>query len=158
MAVIGGLSWLALRLDDLLFGGPDWHWLFWLIYLAVFAFTLGRWLGGWIFGWYLLLTCRYCDMNHNDAFSAMRLDSHRHFLRIRILGDKLTVFPIKIDRVPSRHDWRENPERETDRLASVFISQPPMQPGLIEPPIEIKARQAPSTSEVKTPSQLPTGQ
>ncbi len=46
MAVIGGLSWLALRLHGLLFGGLHWHWLFWLVYLAVFAFTLGRWLGG----------------------------------------------------------------------------------------------------------------
>ena len=69
-----------------------WHWLLWAFYLAAFAFTVGRWLAGIIFGLTLMITCRYFDMNHNDAFSAMQLDSHRHFLRIRMLGDKLTIF------------------------------------------------------------------
>jgi len=94
-------------------------------------------------------------MNHNDAFSAMKLDSHRHFLRIRIEGDTLRVYSIKLDSVPTRDQWRENEQRNTDPSVSVFVPQPPMMPRLIEPPIDIQARLAPSTTAVRTPSELP---
>jgi hypothetical protein len=155
MLIVGGISLLALWISRWFFSSIEWHWFFWLIYLALFAFTLGRWVAGHIFGWSLLITCRYFDMNHNDAFSAMRLDSHRHFLRLRIVGETVTVFPIKIDKVPTRDQWQENPERAKNPLASVFRPNPAMQPGLIEPPIEIRAQHARPTSEVKTPSELP---
>ena len=65
-----------------------------------------------IFGWNLFITCRKFGMNHNDAFSAMKLDSHRHFLRICIDGDTVTVFPIKLAKVPGRKGWRYNPKDE----------------------------------------------
>jgi hypothetical protein len=155
MLIVGGISLLALWISRWFFSSIEWHWFFWLIYLALFAFTLGRWVAGHIFGWSLLITCRYFDMNHNDAFSAMRLDSHRHFLRLRIVGETVTVFPIKIDKVPTRDQWQENPERAKNPLASVFRPNPAMQPGLIEAPIEIRAQHARPTSEVKTPSELP---
>jgi hypothetical protein len=120
MVVIVSISWLALWINGKLLSWVEWHWLGWLIYLALFMFTLGRWLAGYIFGWNLLITCRHFDMNHNDAFSAMQIDSHRHFLRLRILGDAVTVYPIKIEQVPRRNDWRKNPERLTNPAASVF--------------------------------------
>jgi len=143
------------RSNHLLFSWVEWHWLGWLIFVAVPVFVVGRWVAGKIFGWNLLLTCRYRNINHNDAFSAMKLDSHRHFLRIRILGDTLAVFPVKLDRVPKRDEWRENPARQANPFASVFVSEPAMEPKLVEMPIEIRAHHAPSTTEVKTPSQLP---
>jgi hypothetical protein len=155
MLAIVGISLLALWVNARVFAWVEWHWLAWLVYLAAFALTLGRWLAGKIFGWNLLFTSRHFGMNHNDAFSAMKLDSHRHFLRIGILGDKLTVFPVKVDRVPSRDQWRENPERKNDKRASVFISDPAMKPGLVEQPFEIRAHDAAATTEVKTPGQLP---
>jgi hypothetical protein len=155
MAVIVGISWLALWINREIFGWVEWHWFWRLVLLGSITFTLGRWMAGKIFGWNLLLTCRHLDINHNDAFSALKLDSHRHFLRMRILGDTLTIFPIRLDRVPTRDQWRENPERRTNRFASVFIADPAMRPELIEKPFEIRAPYAPSTAEVKTPSQLP---
>jgi hypothetical protein len=155
MAVIVGISWLALWINREIFGWVEWHWFWRLVFLGSITFTLGRWIAGKIFGWNLLLTCRHLDINHNDAFSALKLDSHRHFLRMRILGDTLTIFPIRLDRVPTRDQWRENPERRTNRFASVFIADPAMRPELIEKPFEIRAPYAPSTAEVKTPSQLP---
>jgi hypothetical protein len=32
--------------------------------------------------------------NHNDAFSSIRLDSHRNFLRLRIKGDDVSIYPV----------------------------------------------------------------
>jgi hypothetical protein len=45
---------------------------------------------------------RWWNLNHNDAFSAMRLDSHRNFLRLRIKDDAVTIYPIGLNRVPRR--------------------------------------------------------
>ena len=118
MAVIVGISALAWWINERVLSQMlerwhvHWHWLFWLAYLGAFAFTLGRWAAGKIFGWNLFITCRKFGMNHNDAFSAMKLDSHRHFLRICIDGDTVTVFPIKLAKVPGRKGWRYNPKDE----------------------------------------------
>jgi Calcineurin-like phosphoesterase len=152
MAVIVGISALAWWINERVLS-LHWHWLGWLAYLAAFAVTLGRWAAGKIFGWSLFITCRKFGMNHNDAFSAMRLDSHRHFLRIRILDDTVTVFPIKLDKVPGRKGWRFNPENERDRCPSVFSPAVDMRPVLIEKPIEI--RQSTTTTQVKIPGELP---
>jgi hypothetical protein len=138
----------------------SWHWLGWLVYLSVFAFTLGRWVAGHIFGWSLIIVCRYFKMSHNDAFSAMKLDSHRHFLRLRIIGDAVTVFPIKIDKVPLRKEWLYNPKDKRERTPSVFIPRSAMNPQLIEQPIEIRADHnsaATTTMQVKSPGELPHG-
>jgi hypothetical protein len=162
MAVIVGISVLALGMNKWVLSPIltrlhlHWHWLFWLAYLGAFAFTLGRWAAGHIFGLYLLITCRKLDMNHRDAFSAMRLDSHRHFLRIRILGDTVTVFPIKLDKVPGRKGWRYNPKDERNRSPSVFSPAVAMEPELIEEPIEIRVdHESTATSQVKVPGELP---
>lgn len=138
----------------------SWHWLGWLVYLSVFAFTLGRWVAGHIFGWSLIIVCRYFKMSHNDAFSAMKLDSYRHFLRLRIIGDAVTVFPIKIDKVPLRKEWLYNPKDKRERTPSVFIPRSAMNPQLIEQPIEIRADHnsaATTTMQVKSPGELPHG-
>jgi len=153
--VIAGISGLALLLNWLLLYWIGWNWLLWLGYLAIFAFTLGRWLSGKIFGLTLMYTCRYHDMNHNDAFSSMQLDSHRNFLRIRILRDTLTVFPVKLDKVPARNEWRKNPARQTNPTAAVFDTEVAMNPELVEKPIVIQAQHAPTTAEVRTPGELP---
>jgi hypothetical protein len=155
LACIVILSGAVLWLNERLLAGYQWHWFPWLLILAGVALTLGRWLAGKIFGWNLLLTCRYFDINHNDAFSAMKLDSHRHFLRIRIKDDTLTIYPIKLDAVPTREQWRENPEYTKNTIASVFVADPPLAPRLIEEPIVIHAQRAPSTTDVKMPSELP---
>jgi hypothetical protein len=102
----------------------------------------GELAGGFIFGLNLLLTCRFLDMNHNDAFSAMRLDSHRHFLRMKIDGDELTIYPIGLDRVPARNEWKESsPTAVGSKLEPP--DRPEFQPRLIEPPIVVRMHRVP---------------
>ena len=43
MLVIGAISLLAWWINKSLLSWVPWHWLGWLIYLSLFAFTLGRW-------------------------------------------------------------------------------------------------------------------
>jgi hypothetical protein len=155
MGVIAGLSWCALWINDLLASGFDWYWLWWLVALAVPILLMGPWLSGTIFGVNLMLGCRYFDINHNDAFSAMKLDSHRHFVRIRVLGDEATVYAVKLETVPVRGDWRENPARSENRVASVFTADPPLKPQLVEAPIIVQVGAVASTSDIRTPAELP---
>jgi len=134
--------------------GPWWAW---LIVMGIFVIPIGGMLAGFIFGLNLLVTCMWFDMNHNDAFSAMRLFDYRHFLRIRIVGDQITVYPIGIERVPRRNEWRDNPAAAADPTAPYFIPSDDMVPHLIEQPIVISGWQVPPTTEVKTPGELPGG-
>lgn len=157
MLAIGIISFLACWINKNFLSWISWHWLFWLGYLSLFAFTLGRWAAGHIFGLSLLITCRLLNLNHNDAFSAMKLYSHRHFLRLRIIGDTVTVFPIKLEKVPDRAQWKYNPKHEREKCPSVFRPEPAMQAELIEDPIEIVAEHARSTKQMKTPSEVSSG-
>ena len=91
-----------------------------------------------LFGLYLYVLSRWFKLNHNDAFSAMRLDSHRNFLRLRITDDEVAIFPIGLDRVPRRREWREN----TGHLGSpapAFVPATPLRPRLIEGPIVVRS-------------------
>ncbi|MBL8590235.1 MAG: metallophosphoesterase [Methylobacteriaceae bacterium] len=79
---------------------------------------------------------RWFDIDHNDAFSAIRRDTHRHFLRIRIRGDEVTLFPIGLDRPPRRRDWRVNADG-AGRPAPAYVPDPPLAPHLIEGPVRL---------------------
>lgn len=152
MAAIIGLSYFALTSGFWLFGGPNAHWFCWLLSLAVIVIPAGFFLAGTLFGLNLYITCRWFDMNHNDAFSSMRLDTHRHFLRMRILGDQITIYPVGLENIPSRNQWTENPKRPkapTDPSESVFLPPKDMTPHLIEPAVQVYFGMALSTSDVK---------
>lgn len=112
----------------------------WALAFGVEVIPTGGFLGGLLFGLNLLITCRWFNMNHNDAFSAMRLDSFRHFLRIRIKGDEVKIFPIGIDDVPRRQDWRVNEKwKEGDPSHPAYVPARPLAPKLIEDPLVIEA-------------------
>jgi hypothetical protein len=111
----------------------------WLFALSPPLIAFGGLVAGALFGANLYFTSRFFDMNHNDAFSSLRLDSHRHFLRLRIKGDQLTIYPIGLDAVPKRSEWKENPERD-DPSAPRIVPVLPLEPKLIEMPIEVDAK------------------
>lgn len=67
-------------------------------------------VGGFLWGLYLTTASWFWGDHSNGAFSALRLDSYRHFLRLKIEGDKLTIYPIGIDKSPQRDHWKHNPE------------------------------------------------
>lgn len=142
-------DWLSRQL-----GLDDWHWIARFAVVAAPVALSGPWIAGKLYGLSLWLGCKYQDLSHNDAFSSMQLDSYRHFLRIRLQGDTATIFPVKLDRVPTRDMWKMNPKRTPDSEQSVLVPDPDLQAGLIEPAIFIQARTTTTTSEVKTPDEL----
>jgi hypothetical protein len=103
-----------------------------LVLMSVFGFV-----GAFVFGLYLMLTCLAFGLHYNEAFSAMRLDRYRHFLRLRIEKDRLTIFPVGLDRCPTRKQWILNTTTDSP-TAPVYVPQKELQPFLIEGPIIIR--------------------
>jgi hypothetical protein len=155
VAAIALLCWITTWLAEFIIPVQQWHWLPWFGFVAAMSISVGSPIAGTLFGLYLLVSCKYFGINNNDAFSSLKLDSHRHFLRIRIQGDRLEVYPIALDRVPARHEWVSNPKRACDKTESVFALPDHVRPRLIEGPVVISARKAPAASEVKAPKDVP---
>lgn len=132
------LTWLFEKINTNVLGLEGiWPWFFVLGFEMV---PSGLVIGGFIFGLYLLITCRWLDMNHNDAFSAMRLDCYRHFLRLRIKGDEVAIFPIGLDKVPKRDEWRINSNWTGDQPSEpAYCATYKLPPHLIERPIIVRA-------------------
>lgn len=120
---------------------------FWLT-TAEFV-TIGGFAGGLIWGAYLSYICGKKGLHYNDAFSAMRLDSYRHFLRMRIKGDELTIYPIGIDQAPVRSDWSVNAKAAKDnQKEAIYLPSKPLGEHLIEGPVIIRAQKVQSVEEV----------
>jgi len=122
---------------------PSWGW-FGLF--GVEMVSAGGLVSGTIFGLYLALSCSVFGINNNDAFSAIRRNSHRHFLRMRIAGD-LTIYPIKLDRIPRRKEWRKNTAPNAHPLFTAELT-----PELIEDPIVIDPQTVKSVREIESES------
>lgn len=111
------------------------YWAATLVEFLAFGFV-----GGLIWGLYLLLTCLIGARHSNDAFSAMRLDSYKNFLRMRIKGDELMVYPIGLDAPPRRDGWMANPRAEKgNQNEPIVMPRHPIEPRIIEGPIVIAA-------------------
>jgi hypothetical protein len=97
-------------------------------------------VGGWIvgsviLGLYLLVSLNGFGRHHNEAFSSLKIEDWKHFLRLRIdaAGD-LTIFPIGIERVP--RTWRAAGAGTRSRYVPDDPRATP--PKLVEPPIAIR--------------------
>ena len=115
--------------------------LIWLIEMS----AVGTIIGGYLFGVYLYYTSKlaWLNLNHNDAFSSMRLESYKNFLRIRITDEEVQIFPIGLKDVPARSQWKFN-DKQTPSNPSVYIPEIELEPHLIEGPIVIRASTPPS--------------
>ena len=98
---------------------------------------IGGLFAGAVWGTYLTISSffrRHCD----EAFSSMRITDFRHFLRLKIEPDKLTIYPIGLKNVPSRGQWRlADLDRDGVLMGPEFLPPKPFKPVLIDEPIVI---------------------
>ena len=109
--------------------------------------VIGGLVAAELFGIYLAVSSAVLNLNHNDAFSSMRRNSHRHILRMRIVANEVRLYPIALKRIPRRHQWRRN-DAVTGSPAPAFVPTAPLTPHLIEPPILIRVPSALPSPEV----------
>ena len=94
-------------------------------WLVVLGGSLAALVSGTLFGVYLLVCLNGFGRHWNEAFSSIRVEGFKSFLRIHVAPDgRITVFPIGLRRVP-------------DTVGLARPDQEALQPHLIERAIEI---------------------
>jgi hypothetical protein len=98
------VGWLALALTvkgfDLYYGSVAQ-----LLLSGLVTFIVGGPVGAFILGVYLFVSIRIFGRHSNEAFSSLRIQDFKQWLRLRIdAAGGLTIHAIAIDRVPRR--WR----------------------------------------------------
>ncbi len=106
---------------------------------ALLSILIGGFIGALIMGFYWTLTSVLFNMHCGDAFGALMIKDYKHFLRMRIQGDSLTIYPVAIEKVPGRRGWRVPSTDERLSSPSQIVPKRPLKPHLIEPAIVIKA-------------------
>jgi hypothetical protein len=99
------VGWGALLLTveglDLYYGS-----LLQLLLSGIVTVILGAIVGPFILGFYLFVSIRVFGRHSTEAFSSLRIQDFKQWLRLRIdAAGGLTIYAIAIDRVPRR--WRE---------------------------------------------------
>ncbi len=105
---------------------------------------IGGLIGGFIFGAYLWFCYRWLGAHWNDTFSALAIDDHKNFLRMKFEPTRLTIYPIGLDKVARRRTiwnfWRRvnwRLVRDWDGKGPMVIPSGKLRPHLIEGPIVI---------------------
>lgn len=131
LAAMFAFGWFTLYAAERWLGasGPT----LWL--LEAVAMVAGGWfVGSLIMGLYLLISVNVFGRHSEEAFSSMRIEDYKHFLRLHVGRDgRLTIWPVKIERVPRR--WRDR--GPDDLTMSRVVPDAPLRPALIEPPIRV---------------------
>ncbi|MDX2204074.1 MAG: hypothetical protein NW223_15085 [Hyphomicrobiaceae bacterium] len=117
-----------------------------LLYAGL-SVLVGGIVGAFIFGCYWVLTSALFRM-HQDAFSALAIKDYKNFLRMKVEKDQLTIYPIALDEVPGRMDWRETKPDEHPQQRPLIVPKTPMRPRLIEAPIVIKRADVPPYAQM----------
>lgn len=107
-----------------------------LLGLAV-LFLAGWLVSSLIMGAYLLIAINGFGRHCNDAFSSLRVEDYKHFLRLHIRRDgALVIYPIGLPRVPRR--WRKVVGAAPGEPKVIPDDpHPDTRPRLIEPPIVV---------------------
>lgn len=120
----------------------------WRVLLAGFAILLsGGIVGSFIMGLYLLISLNVFGVHHNEAFSALKIEDYKNFLRLKIseTGD-LTIFPIGVERV--NKNWTSYDRSIVPHIEPVEPCKID-KPFLIESPIKYAKLHKPRDGEVK---------
>ena len=99
---------------------------------------LGALVGGSLWGFYWVLTGLF-RMHSSEAFAALRIKNYKNFLRLKFERDKLTIYPLAIDKVPGPDHWMNAPRGKANPFPSnpKLIAVKPIDVRLIENPIVI---------------------
>ena len=74
-----------------------------LLIAGALVFVCGGVVGGVLLGLYLLISVQVFGRHSNEAFSSLRIQDYKQWLRMHFAADgTLTIFAIGIDRVPRR--------------------------------------------------------
>jgi hypothetical protein len=123
------IGWLALLFTtrglDMTFGHTAQ-----LLLSGAITFIVGGPVGAFIMGLYLLISVQLFGRHSEQAFSALRIQDYKSWLRLRIDAQgALTIYAIGIERVPRK--WKEG-KRSTGEVSTVPDDNRATPPHLVE--------------------------
>ena len=102
--------------------------------VAMLVAGAGWLVGSVLMGLYLLISLNVFGRHSEQAFSALRIEDYKHFLRLHIDREgALRIYPIRIERVPRR--WRAR--TADDGTPSQVVPEDGFEPSMIEPPVSV---------------------
>ncbi len=108
------------------------------LYVSSLTFIGGWFVGSEVMDLYLLISLNVFKRHSNEAFSSLRIQDYKNFLRLHLASDgTLTIYPIGIDKVPRRWEYTTPPK------GSHYHPKEDLKPHLIEEPIVIPAKEKP---------------
>lgn len=134
-----GLGWVGYFLVMRVLNGIGGEYGNLISFLTVIAvsFVGGYVVGSVIMGLYLFVSLHFFGRHDNEAFSSLKIEDYKNFLRLRISREELTIYPLKIERVPREQEWQRFPKTGNE----VEYYEPPdagsSLPELIEEPIHV---------------------
>jgi hypothetical protein len=88
---------------------PTYVSLVWLASIVIICGIGGYLLGSIIMGVYLFVSLRIFGRHDNEAFSALKIEDYKNFLRMHIDADgNLKIYPVKIEKVAREWDYEPN--------------------------------------------------
>jgi hypothetical protein len=118
---------------------------------------IGGFIGALLWGVYWVLAGCLMRMHTEDAFAALRIQDYRNFLRLKFEPDKLTIYPIGLDRTPSSDHWMEPPkDRPQPPHNPQLVATRPIPIHLIEEPIVIYSASEHRPEEWPAETAMPT--
>lgn len=127
------IGWGALALAQWLLPGAGF---LQFVTAGALVFAGGWVVGSAVMGLYLLVSLNLFGRHSEEAFSALAIQDFKNFLRIHVAADgTLTIYPVRIDRVPRR--WRERDASQPGN-PSRLVPDEPLAPALIEAPIVLR--------------------
>jgi hypothetical protein len=100
-------------------------------------------VGSIIFAAFLFLVFTLFGWNSTEAFSSFRYSGYKNFLRIHVTKEKVTVYPIGIDKVCK--SWDYDPRAKSNEASWLKPSGGTIEMRLIEPEFTILAPSSPVT-------------
>jgi hypothetical protein len=92
---------------------------------------LGGIVGGFIFGAYWVIAGRLARMHTGDSFGALGIRDYKNFLRMKFEKDKLTIYPIGVDKLPGTKACRMD-SNDPALDGHPLLKLNPLEPVLIE--------------------------
>jgi hypothetical protein len=109
---------------------------------AATSIVVGGVIGAFVFGCYWVVTSVLFGM-HQDAFSALAIKDYKNFLMLKFEENRLTIYPIALDRVPGPKEWHawdaDDPKDAKLENKPLLVPNKELRPRLIENPIIIES-------------------
>lgn len=91
-------------------------------YFSLEMLFIGGFSGGFILGIYLILS-NILGLHNNEAFSALKYEGYKNFIRFHLKDKRLTIYPIGVRKITR---WKVNREFVEGELPQVALIEDPI--------------------------------